>query len=375
MRARSSFRSCFVPNQTNAAAIDALENIRISIKIEKGGMRMRNDEIAVASATVIGGLSFSDGGTPSNIRAILRAGNDYFLRTIDRLATMHGDDLISALIFNAIWTANVKHITYSDANSEYGGMNDIPPDSLRRPVSVLALSGSLRIPYETVRRYVRALHEQGLCVRVDGKGVMVPAEVFNRPMFRQAILQEIPSFLRFLEDLKRSEFDFAPYRRRLANTVTLPANGDPPSNLRAILRISMELIMRAVDALGKVHGDDFLRGFVFTAIWTANVRHITAGDGNLKFGGLDELPPDEMRRPVSIAALAGSLRIPYETVRRHAASLIREGIAIRADGKGVIIPRAQLDRPAMFEAIRTSHTHIARTVADLHRAGFDFSGY
>ncbi len=336
---------------------------------------MRNDAIAAAAATTIDGSNLADNDGPANVRAILRVGNDYFLRTIDRLAIMHGDDLISALIFTAIWTANVKHITYSDANSAFGGMNDIPPDSLRRPVSVLALSSSLRIPYETVRRYVQALVAQGLCVRLGGKGVMVPAEVFSRAPFRQAILQEIPSFLRFLEELKRSGFDFAPYRRRLANTVPRPPNGDSPANLRAILRVSIESIMRSVDALAKTHDDDFLRGFVFTAIWTANVRHITSGTANLTYSALTDLPPDEMRRPVSITALAGSLRMPYETVRRQALTLVRDGVAIRVDGKGVIIPRAQMLRPAMFEGIRTAHAHIARMVADLHRAGFDFRDY
>lgn len=334
-----------------------------------------NDETAAAVATMIGGSSLADNDGPANVRAILRVGNDYFLRTIDRLAVMHGDDLISALIFNAIWTANVKHITYSDANSAFGGMNDIPPDSMRRPVSVLALSSSLRIPYETVRRYVQALVNQGLCVRVGGKGVMVPAEVFNRGLFREAIVQEIPSFLRFVEDLKRSGFDFAPYRRRLANTIPLPPNGDLPANLRAILRVTMESIMRNVDALAKTHGDDFLKGFVFTAIWTANVRHITAGANNTKYGAMDEMPPDDMRRPVTIAALAASLRMPYETVRRHAGYLIREGVAVRVDGKGLIIPRAQMREQAMFEGIRAAHGHITRMVADLYRAGFDFSEY
>jgi len=335
---------------------------------------MRNDGQTIATAIEEYPRPLED-GAPPNIRAILRVGNDYFLKTLDRLAVMHGDNLISAVIFNAIWTANVKHITTSGANGAFGGMDDIPPDSHRRPVSVLALSSSLRIPYETVRRYVQALLDQGLCVRIGGKGIVVPAAVFDRPLFRGAILQEMPNFLRFMEDLKRCGFDFAPYRRRHTNTVPLPANGAPPSNIRAILRVSLELIMRGVDALGHAHGDDLLKGLVFSAIWTANVRHITAGAGNVKYGGLTDIPSDEMRRPVSISALAASLRMPYETVRRHASDLIRRGIAVRSGGKGIVIPRAQLETPAQLEAIRTSYAHITRMVSDLHRAGFDFSDY
>jgi len=336
---------------------------------------MRSDEISQSIAPVIDEQKRVDIGGPANIRAILRVGNDYFLRTLDRLAVMHDKDLISAVIFTAIWTANVKHITYSDANGEFRGIDDIPPDGYRRPVSVLALSSSLRIPYETVRRHVQALLARGLCVRTGGKGVVVPAAVLDRPLYRQAIAGEVPNFLQFLQELKRSGFDFAPYRRRHAGTLPLPAQGNLPENVRALVRVALELIMRGIDVLGHVHGDDLLKGFVFTAIWTANVRHITASANNLKYGALTELPPDEMRRPVSIKALADALRMPYETVRRHATNLVREGIAIRTNDKGLIIPSAQMEAPEKYEGIRMSHAHITRMVADLHRAGFDFSDY
>ncbi len=336
---------------------------------------MRNDEGALAVAqTSRHHHQHSDVAPPPNVRALLRVGNEYFLRTLDRLAVMHGD-IVSALVFNAIWTANVKHITNSGANSNFGSMDDIPPDSVRRPISVLALSSSLRIPYETVRRYVQDLLKQGLCVRLGGKGILVPAAVLGRPLFRHAILEEVPNFLRFLSDIKRCGFDFSPYRQAHINTIALPADGSPPVNVRALVRVSLEFIMRGIDTLGRIHEDDLLKGFVFTAIWTANVRHIAAGAENLKYGALDALPPDEMRRPVTVTAVAGSLRMPYETVRRNTLKLIRQGGAVRVDGKGVIIPRDRLDVPAQIEGIRESHANFVRMIADLHRAGFDFRNY
>jgi DNA-binding transcriptional regulator YhcF (GntR family) len=312
---------------------------------------------------------------PANIRAIFRVGNEFFLRGLDSMARMAGDDLVLALVFNAMWTANVLHITNSAANIEYGGMEKIPPDSMRRPVTVLALASSLRIPYETTRRAAQTLIKGGICVRVGGRGLIVPASVHVQQDRLNAVREALPSLLRFLSDLKRAEFDFEPYRRALPQTVPLPADGTLPLNARAILRVCSEFMMRGVDTLGSVHGDDFLAALIFTAIWTANVRHITGSSENLAFGSLGELPPDEMRRPVPVNAIAQSLRLSPETTRRYAAKLLREGSAIRIEGKGLIIPRRHLVNPANYDGVRQSYTHMVRAVADMHRAGFDFQKY
>jgi hypothetical protein len=51
-----------------------------------------------------------------------------------------------------------------------------------------------------------------------------------------------------------------------------------------------------------------------------------------------DILPDSDRRPVSIAAIAASMRLPYETVRRHAAKLVRQGKCIRVGRRGVMAP-------------------------------------
>jgi DNA-binding transcriptional regulator YhcF (GntR family) len=312
---------------------------------------------------------------PANVRAILRVGNEFFLRSIDSMAGLAGDDLIKALIYGAMWTANVKHITNSPANAQYSAIDEIPPDDLRMPVSVMALSNTLRIPYETVRRYVHTLMNEGACLRVGRKGFIVPAAVHARQAQREAIRENYPSLLRLLAELKRAGFDFAPYRRRLPQTKALPANGEMPSNARAILRVAMELVMHGIDVLGSMHNDDFLLALIFTAIWTSNVHHITSTADNLRYGALNDLPPDELRRPVTVHAVANSLRIPYETVRRYANRMVKDGSAVRIGGRGLIVPRERLAVDAGFDSVRNAYIHIDRTIAGLHRAGFDFSGY
>ena len=313
---------------------------------------------------------------PGNVRAILRVGNEFFLRTLDSMASLADDDLVKALVYTAMWTANVKHITHSvAANQQFSAFDSLPPDEMREPVSVMALSNALRIPYETVRRYVHTMLNEGRCVRLNRKGFIVPAAVIGSEAHRKAMRANFPSLLRFLTELKRAGFDYAPYRHRLPHTVPLPAPGEPMTNSRAVTRVLGEMVMHGVDLLGRLHESDFLYALIFTAIWTTNVHHITASNDNLKYGGLTELPPDETRRPVTVHALATSLRIPYETVRRYANKMVANGSAVRVGNKGLIVPRERLAVEEGFEGTRNAYIYIERTVGALHRAGFDFSAY
>ena len=314
-----------------------------------------------------------DAKAPANVRAILRVGNEFFLRSIDGMVAAQNGDLIAALIFNTLWIANVRHITHSAANTQFRGLDDMPPDALRRPVSVQALANTLRIPYETVRRYVQTMIRKGDCIRVGKRGLIVPAAVHSQPHRRESLRAGLPSLMRFLDDLKLAGFDFSPYRRTLANTV--PASGKTPANARALMRAGMDLIMHGVDSIGRLHGNDFLAGMICTTIWTANLRHITCSRDNLKYGGLDQLPPDDARRPVKVNAIAAALQLPYETTRRSVSKLVRAGVVVRIEGRGVIFPRAQFARPDYYEAARQSYAQIVHTVSDLHRAGFDFRKY
>ena len=87
----------------------------------------------------------------------------------------HGD-FIKGLVFTTIWTANVKHVT----NTAPAVSQTVLPDELRLPVSILAISNSLRLPYETVRRHAQALEKAGICHRVGRQGLVVPAETHRK---------------------------------------------------------------------------------------------------------------------------------------------------------------------------------------------------
>jgi DNA-binding Lrp family transcriptional regulator len=72
---------------------------------------------------------------------------------------------------------------------------------------------------------------------------------------------------------------------------------------------------------------DLIIGF---AIQTGGVEYLDLPDGEgWRYATVDAPPPQEARRPISISALARSLNIPRETVRRRVEALIRAGVVER----------------------------------------------
>ena len=308
-------------------------------------------------------------------RAVFRVSAEFFLRCIASMTRLEGNDLVTALIYNAIWAANVRRITLAENGLEYRGLHQPPPDEVLEPVNALSLSQSLHIPYETVRRCVTRLERQGRCVRVGRAGWSIPAETYGRPRTIDEIRNFTPSLLRFLDDLKRSRFDFAPYRKAHAWTVPLAGAREVPANIRALLRVSLKLVMRGVGIFGRLQDYEFTRGIVFATIAALNTRRITNGPDNLVYGAMDRPPPDHLRAPVQVALLARTLGATYETVRRSVAKLVADGHVVRVGGRGLIVPSVRFSSPDGVAMIDLCNRYVDGFIADLHAAGFDFSAY
>jgi DeoR/GlpR family transcriptional regulator of sugar metabolism len=72
-----------------------------------------------------------------------------------------------------------------------------PPDEMRQPVSVYALAKSLSMPYETTRRYVARLVEEGLCIKVVG-GILVPGSVLSTPRMEILATRHYAHIMKFV---------------------------------------------------------------------------------------------------------------------------------------------------------------------------------
>jgi DNA-binding Lrp family transcriptional regulator len=133
----------------------------------------------------------------------------------------------------------------------------------------------------------------------------------------------------------------------------------PHTSIRVAARLANAFALDLVKLGG--FGRDVIDGLLLCAISQANVAQITRSpELQRRYATLDQPPPDELRRPVSISAIANSLRIPFETARRRIGALIELGI-IRTEPKGVVIPTAPLASP-FYRMAATAHYELVRSL-------------
>lgn len=142
---------------------------------------------------------------------------------------------------------------------------------------------------------------------------------------------------------------------------------------RLALRASTTFLLHSVDLMARVVGGDILRGVIFTAIVDANVRHLRPGDPlSQSYSEATDQVPDDLRRPISVHALALELDIPYETTRRHVNALIADGLCERAE-TGIVVPGSVIGRDQMAMALRRNFENLRRLVGDLREGGVEFA--
>jgi hypothetical protein len=141
---------------------------------------------------------------------------------------------------------------------------------------------------------------------------------------------------------------------------------------RAAVRVTTAFFLRQVALLADLARGDVLLGIVLIAVIDANTRRLIVDDAHdRRFSGLDDIPPDEERRPVSVRALSVSLKLPYETARRYVGRLLALGLCQRLGRAGVVVPAHALGDPRVVELTRRSFEDVRRFVAALRRVGVD----
>jgi len=120
---------------------------------------------------------------------------------------------------------------------------------------------------------------------------------------------------------------------------------------RAVARLALGYALRAVHRAAEAAEGDILDGVIRVAIGDANIRHMSE-DPKLawSYAALDRPVPDELRRPVSVNAIATSLNLPFETTRRRVAGLVSRDICIQ-DARGVRIAAAAEATPGPTKII------------------------
>jgi hypothetical protein len=138
-------------------------------------------------------------GETDKTRLVARLSADYLLRSLKMIGELAEGELLTGLVNLALVQANVGHL--DPTGSGYDSLEDVPPDRVRRPVSVLALSASLGLPYETTRRHVAKMVETGQCQRVKG-GVVVPTAAVDDPRRNLMLGQNLTNLRRLYRNLR-----------------------------------------------------------------------------------------------------------------------------------------------------------------------------
>ncbi|MDZ4373769.1 MAG: hypothetical protein U1C74_20435 [Phenylobacterium sp.] len=106
---------------------------------------------------------------------------------------------------------------------------------------------------------------------------------------------------------------------------------------------------------------DVVDGLLLAAISQANLAQVTRSpELQRRYATLDSPPPDEMRRPVSMSAVANSLQTPFETARRRISALTEAGL-VRSTPRGVLIPTAPM-RSEPFHQFAEAHVRLLRNL-------------
>ncbi len=135
-------------------------------------------------------------------RSAGRLGLEYVLRTLQLLAAPLEGDILLGIVAGAIVVANAGHLDRAGADPRYSELDELPPDAVRKPVTVRALAGSLGIPYETTRRYVNRLTAMGVCLRVEG-GIIATAAALGGGASHAALAANLVNLRRLCRNLRR----------------------------------------------------------------------------------------------------------------------------------------------------------------------------
>jgi DNA-binding Lrp family transcriptional regulator len=143
------------------------------------------------------------------------------------------------------------------------------------------------------------------------------------------------------------------------------ATAPPPISLTLwrLSHLSLAFLLEVIE-LGRA-GGDIVDASLLAAIVQANVAPINQEPTlQLAYATLDAVAPDELRRPVSINAVAEMLDLPFETVRRRVGRLSRKGACVITP-RGVLVPQAALATPAYQALVLARYARLQRFYFDL----------
>jgi len=106
---------------------------------------------------------------PANLRIISRLSMDYVVSIYSAILRGSRHDPLDALLLSTVAVANVAHLNTDKALSRaYSEIDQPEPLEIKRPISRNAVALSLGLSYETARRRIQKLLDEGALIEVEG---------------------------------------------------------------------------------------------------------------------------------------------------------------------------------------------------------------
>ena len=133
----------------------------------------------------------------------------YLMRVILDGVGIHDNDFVRGLIFITVMAMNVEDGVTRDRDKawRFADAQTAPPDEMRAPVTVKAVSARVGLAYETTRQHLIRLEAVGQVVRV-GRGFIIPTTVVQDPRNLKSGFNMYRWLLRAVAQLDRLGFDF-----------------------------------------------------------------------------------------------------------------------------------------------------------------------
>ncbi len=142
----------------------------------------------------------------------------------------------------------------------------------------------------------------------------------------------------------------------------------PADTRRAVVRIVATEMTKVSSAMAKVHGDDVIEYFVFTALWVLNSSHLI---GDQRYVQLKSIPPDALRKPASVDELRLVLPMPDDILQTYVKRLVDKGLVEEVSGK-LVVPTAVFTQPEMLQGTSDLYESVVQMVTSMRTAGFSF---
>jgi len=236
-----------------------------------------------------------------------------------------------------------------------------------RAISVRAISASLGIPHETIRRYLATLVSVGFCDsrRVGGTAIAANADArTGLADLRTDICDQYGLLVRELEAVGV----IIPPAHAASETI---ASQNPQAVLSTI---ASNLLLRLLEVHLPVFRNDLTKTAVWIALVCENVRHAFHDKALAwKYASPSGPLPDDLRQPVSAMAVAQSVGFPFETTRRHLSQLVQDRLCVRTSRSGFVVDAQVVVSERVAGICSVSALRVLQSLADLGRAGNNVS--